>query len=202
MEGTKIRKGEKTKQYVIEKTALLLNRQGYLTTSLAEITDVTGLQKGGLYNHFKDKEELLVESFKYCCTLIDERIKLALESETTTINQLLAFVELYCGLDFPGGCPIANAAVEADSVSTPLFQHAQEAMNQLLDLLEGMISKGITLKEIRPYTDSKEAALFILSSAEGALLMRKLFPANSSITVIKDQLFRYINEDLKYADSN
>lgn len=197
MEGIKIRKGEKTKQYVIEKTALLLNRQGYLTTSLAEITDVTGLQKGGLYNHFKDKEELLIESFKYCCDLVDERIQSALESETTSINQLLAFVEFYFDLDFPGGCPIANAAVEADSVSAPLFEHAQEAMNRLLGLLDSIVIKGMTMNEIRPHTDSKEAALYILSTVEGALLMRKLFPASSSIIVIREQLFRYINEDLK-----
>lgn len=199
MEGTKIRKGEKTKQSVIEKTALLLNRQGYLTTSLAEITDVTGLQKGGLYNHFKDKEELMIESFKYCCTLVDERIKETLDAEQTPVNQLLAFVEFYFGLDFPGGCPIANAAVEADSASAPLFQQAQEAMNRLLDLLEGIVKKGILMNEIRPLADSKEAALYILSTVEGALLMRKLFPASSSITVIRDQLFRYINEDLKQA---
>ncbi|CAM4179180.1 AcrR family transcriptional regulator [Paenibacillus endophyticus] len=199
MEGTKIRKGEKTKQSVIEKTALLLNRQGYLTTSLAEITDATGLQKGGLYNHFKDKEELLIESFKYCCTLVDERIKETLDAEQTPVNQLLAFVEFYFGLDFPGGCPIANAAVEADSASAPLFQQAQEAMNRLLDLLEGIVKKGIQLNEIRPLADSKEAALYILSTVEGALLMRKLFPASSSITVVRDQLFQYINEDLKQA---
>ncbi|SFD80479.1 DNA-binding transcriptional regulator, AcrR family [Paenibacillus catalpae] len=201
MEGKKIRKGEKTKHSVIEKTALLLNRQGYLTTSLAEITNVTGLQKGGLYNHFKDKEELMVESFKYCCALIDERIKLALESETTSINKLIAFVKLYCGLDFPGGCPIANAAVEASSASTSLFQHAQEAMNQLLNILEKIIITGISKKEIQPHIDPEETALFILSSAEGALLMLKLFPTNSSITVIKDQLIRYINDDLKFTDN-
>ncbi|MCM3626151.1 TetR/AcrR family transcriptional regulator [Paenibacillus glycanilyticus] len=197
MEGKEIRKGEKTKQSVIEKTALLLNRQGYLTTSLAEITNETGLQKGGLYNHFKDKEELMVESFKYCCTLIDERIHAALEAETTSVNKLIAFVTLYCDLDFPGGCPIANAAVEANSASPSLFQNAQEAMTLLLNLLETIIEAGKSKMEIKSHIDPKEAALFILSSAEGAVLMLKLFPHNLSITVIKDQLIRYIHEDLK-----
>jgi TetR/AcrR family transcriptional repressor of nem operon len=197
MEGMKIRKGEKTKQYVIEKTALLLNQHGYLSTSLAEITDATGLQKGGLYNHFRDKEDLMIESFKYCCTLVNERIKPAIASKLTSIGQLLAFIEIYCNLDFPGGCPIVNATVEADAVSAPLFQHAQEAMNRLLILLEEIIDLGITKSEIRSDVNPQDAALIILSAIEGGLLMQKLFPSSSSITVTKDQLFRYINGELK-----
>lgn len=54
----RISKGEQTKQYIIEQSALLLNKQGYMSTSLSEIMAVTGMKKGTLYNHFKDKERI------------------------------------------------------------------------------------------------------------------------------------------------
>ncbi|MFF2910576.1 TetR/AcrR family transcriptional regulator [Paenibacillus sp. NPDC057934] len=192
----KIRKGEKTKQYVIEKTSLLLNQRGYLSTSLAEVTDATGLQKGGLYNHFRDKEDLMIESFKYNCTLITERIEPAIASASTAADKLNAFVETYLDLDFPGGCPIANAAVEAEAVSPLLFQHAQEAMDRMLVLLEDIINTGIAQREFRSDANPRNTAVVILSLIEGGLLMNKLLPF-SPFQLLKDQLSRYINEELK-----
>ncbi|MFC3745299.1 TetR/AcrR family transcriptional regulator [Paenibacillus sp. GCM10012306] len=191
-----MRKGEKTKQFVIEKTSLLLNQRGYLSTSLAEVTEATGLQKGGLYNHFRDKEDLMIESFKYNCTLINERMEPAIASASTTAGKLNAFVEIYLDLDFPGGCPIANAAVEAEAVSPPLFQHAQEAMERLLDLLVDIINTGMNQGEFRADANPRDTAIVILSLIEGGLLMNKLLPF-SPLQMIKDQVTRYVDEALK-----
>jgi AcrR family transcriptional regulator len=38
-------KAEKTKQFIIEKTAPLFNTKGYNSTSLSDITQATGLTK-------------------------------------------------------------------------------------------------------------------------------------------------------------
>jgi AcrR family transcriptional regulator len=38
-------KAEKTKQFIIEKTATLFNTKGYISTSLSDITQATGLTK-------------------------------------------------------------------------------------------------------------------------------------------------------------
>ncbi|MEK8132072.1 TetR/AcrR family transcriptional regulator [Paenibacillus filicis] len=196
-EGIIIRKGEKTKQFVIEKTALLLNQRGFLSTSLAEITDATGLQKGGLYNHFKDKEELMLESFKHCCALVNEQMEPVMASQPTSLGQLTAFIDFYCGLDFPGGCPIVNATVEAHAVSPPLYEQAGQAMDNLLAFIGEIIQSGISSGEIRAQVIPKDAALFILSAVEGGLVMHKLYPGNSSITTVREQLFRYIESELK-----
>ncbi|MFC0332764.1 TetR family transcriptional regulator C-terminal domain-containing protein [Paenibacillus sepulcri] len=139
----------------------------------------------------------MIESFKHCCILVNERVESAIASEMTSIDQLLAFTELYCNLDFPGGCPITNAAVEADAVSAPLYHHAQEAMKGLLIRLEEIIVTGITKSEIRPDVNPQDTALVILSAIEGGLLMKKLFPSSTSMTAVKNQLVRYISCDLK-----
>lgn len=191
-----MRKGEKTKQYVIEKTSLLLNQRGYLTTSLAEVTEATGLQKGGLYNHFRDKEDLMIESFKHCCTLISEQMEPAIHSADTAAGKLKAFIAIYLGIDFPGGCPIANAAVEAEAVSPPLFQQAQEAMNRLLDLLQDILTTGMEQGEFKANIQPRDTAVIILSLVEGGLLMNKLLPF-SAVTIVQDQLTRYIETELK-----
>ncbi|MGE7608242.1 TetR/AcrR family transcriptional regulator [Peribacillus frigoritolerans] len=43
-----MRKGERTKQMIIEKASGLLNTQGYLATSITDIMKKTGMEKGGI----------------------------------------------------------------------------------------------------------------------------------------------------------
>jgi AcrR family transcriptional regulator len=57
-------KAEKTKQFIIEKTATLFNTKGYTSTSLSDITQAT-LTKGSIYGNFENKDEVALEVYKY-----------------------------------------------------------------------------------------------------------------------------------------
>ena len=58
-------KGEQTRQRLVAEAAGLFNRQGYEGSSMQDIMQATGLQKGGIYRHFGTKEELAQEAFDY-----------------------------------------------------------------------------------------------------------------------------------------
>ena len=58
-------KGEQTKDRILERSAALFNRFGYNATSFGDIMADTGLEKGGIYNHFASKEALMLEAFEY-----------------------------------------------------------------------------------------------------------------------------------------
>src|SRR6266436_2118879 len=60
-----VSKGQETKQEIVRKAAHLFNQKGYAGTSLSDLMDATGLQKGGIYRHFSGKEELATEAFDY-----------------------------------------------------------------------------------------------------------------------------------------
>jgi len=45
-------KGERTRQRIVELAAPVFNRQGYVGASLRNLIEATGLEKGGIYNHF------------------------------------------------------------------------------------------------------------------------------------------------------
>ncbi|MHC5720487.1 MAG: TetR family transcriptional regulator, partial [Nostoc sp.] len=51
-------KGEETKSRILYQAAELFNQQGYAGSSMSDIMRVTGLQKGGIYNHFQSKDDL------------------------------------------------------------------------------------------------------------------------------------------------
>ena len=111
-------KGERTKNYIIEKSSSLFNRNGYKSTSISEIMAATGLKKGGIYNHFENKDDLAKASFSYALNTLKNNYIEAVTSKKTAIEQFNAFISVFKTLIqdevIMGGCPLMNAAIEAD----------------------------------------------------------------------------------------
>jgi len=63
-------KGEQTREMILAQAAQLFSRQGFFGSSLSDIMQETGLEKGGIYNHFSSKEQLALEAFDYAYTLL------------------------------------------------------------------------------------------------------------------------------------
>ena len=51
--------------YILEKTAPVFNRQGYIGSSLSDLTKATNLTKGAIYGNFVNKEELALTNRLY-----------------------------------------------------------------------------------------------------------------------------------------
>ncbi|GIU89776.1 MAG: hypothetical protein KatS3mg010_0875 [Acidimicrobiia bacterium] len=43
----------------------MFNRRGYVGASMRDLVDATGLEKGGIYNHFGSKEQLALEAYDH-----------------------------------------------------------------------------------------------------------------------------------------
>ena len=50
---------EQTLEKIVDISAELFAKKGYEQTSIQDILDATGLSKGGLYHHFKSKDEIM-----------------------------------------------------------------------------------------------------------------------------------------------
>ena len=59
---TRLRKGEVTRRLILERAAPVFNKRGYAGASMSELVEATGIEKGGIYNHFGSKEELAVDA--------------------------------------------------------------------------------------------------------------------------------------------
>jgi len=69
-------KGDETRERIIAKAGELFNQRGFEGTSLSDLMHATGLEKGGIYRHFRSKEELAAESFDYAWkAAYDERMR-------------------------------------------------------------------------------------------------------------------------------
>jgi AcrR family transcriptional regulator len=64
-EATLMTKGQQTRRKIVEAAAPIFNQRGYEGTSLNDLMEATGFQKGGIYRHFSSKEELAAEASEY-----------------------------------------------------------------------------------------------------------------------------------------
>jgi len=159
------------------------------------------MQKGGIYNHFNDKEELALLAFDECCRLIQNDFYEAVSKHSTAPERIKAFITAYCDYGeqpgIPGGCPIMNAAVEADDgQSVKLLDKAQTAMRQLIQFLVDELLRGIEKREIRAAIDPQKSATLIMATIEGGILFDNLFGDREHINVIKHQLMAYVDQEL------
>ncbi len=87
-------KAKQTKARIIQQAAELFNQQGYAGSSIADIMQATGLKKGGIYNHFKSKDELALAAFDYAESLLSQRIWSVVKTKRNAIERLQALVHL------------------------------------------------------------------------------------------------------------
>jgi TetR/AcrR family transcriptional regulator, transcriptional repressor for nem operon len=196
-------KGEETRERILARSAQLFNRQGYFGASLADIMRETGLEKGGIYNHFSSKEQLALEAFDYAYELIRQRVRLALAGKLNAIERLLGIVSVFQSIiedpAVAGGCPILNTAIEADDANETLRDRARAAMDDWRTTIHRIVNKGIERQEIRPGINADEVASILIATLEGAIMLSNLYKNPIHIKRAADHIVRYI-ETIRYSN--
>ena len=194
-------KGEQTREMILARAAQLFSRQGYFGSSLSDIMHETGLEKGGIYNHFASKEQLALEAFDYAVDQVSQRTRLALAGKVNAIDRLLAIITVFQGLieDPPlvGGCPILNTAIEADDAQPALRDRARNAMDNWRTTIHRIVQKGIARQEIRPEVDADVLATLLIATLEGAIMLSKLYGDMVHMHRAVDHLTSYINTNVR-----
>ncbi|MBN3924726.1 TetR/AcrR family transcriptional regulator [Nostoc sp. NMS4] len=189
-------KGEETKTRILHQAAELFNQQGYAGSSMSDIMRVTGLQKGGIYNHFQSKDDLALQAFDFAIARIKQHTRFVLRSKRHTVERLQAIIEIFSSFaenpPIKGGCPLLNTAVESDDAHPALRERAQEAMNSWLHLIHRIIETGIEKGEIRPEVSADEIATIIIATLEGGIMMSKLYGDSIHIHRVINHLNQYL----------
>lgn len=171
-------KARQTKARIVRQAAELFNQKGYAGSSIADVMQATGLKKGGIYNHFKSKDELALAAFDYAVSLMSQEIWQAVKTKKNAIERLQALLSAYLiYIDEPpiaGGCPILNTAIEADDLDSPLRDRALSAIDSWRSLIVRIIQKGIKKQEVKSSVEPDTVATIIICTIEGAIMMSQL----------------------------
>jgi AcrR family transcriptional regulator len=194
-----VTKGVQTKQKIINKSLQLFSVKGYYNTSINDILEATGLTKGGLYGHFKSKEEIWYAVYDMAVSIwkdivfkdirkIDDPLK---KIEKILDNDL----QNYLGADiFDGGCFFLNMLVELSGQSNTMGNCILKGIIGFSEVITMWLKEAHEKNMLKPGINLNEIAQFIVVSINGCAA---LYPSTRNPEIWKltlRQINYYINE--------
>lgn len=188
-------KGELTRRRIVALAAPVFNRKGLAGTSVTDLMEATGLEKGGIYRHFESKQALAEDAFDYAWKIAVETRLEGTAAIANTVDRLkqivMNFSERREGL-VPGGCPLMNTAIETDDGEPRMRAKASRALNGWLRRMRSVIEEGQRRGEIRVDVDAAELATLIVSTLEGGLMLSRLKKSRTPMTLTCRHLAQHI----------
>jgi AcrR family transcriptional regulator len=194
MAGTK---GMQTRRRIVELAAPVFNRQGYVGASMRDLVDATGLEKGGIYNHFGSKEQLALEAYDYALSQVTEGLARSQDGATDAIDRLQRMIRAFAKFArtpaIAGGCPIMNTAIEADDTHPELRDRARASMTLWHRLIGRIVKDGVAAGELVPGIDPYALAALITGSLEGGLMLCGLYDDPVYVDRIVEHLSAHVD---------
>jgi TetR/AcrR family transcriptional repressor of nem operon len=188
-------KGERTRRRIVELAAPVFNRQGFVGASLRDLVEATGLEKGGIYNHFGSKEQLALEAYDYAMGRVTENLARSQDGATDAVDRLTRMIEAFAvnarRPTIEGGCPMMNTAIEADDTNTELRDRARDSMTLWHRLVGRIVKDGKADGTLAADLDPYALASTITASLEGALMLSRLYDDPAHMDRVVDHLIAH-----------
>lgn len=193
-------KAENTKKHIIEKAAPVFNIKGYSGTTLSDIIEVTGLTKGSIYGNFENKDEVAIAVYHYNIDLMAARFSEAMAGKNSPADKLIAVTGYYRNnwksFFERGGCPIQNAAIEADDNAPFLKKHVQNSIKRWVKAFSGIIEEGQKAGTVKKKINAQDFAYDMLTTLEGGVMLGKIMNDPQILFKALDKIVTQIKTDL------
>lgn len=174
------RKGQISRDRIIEAANRLFYTKGYNQASFADVAFAVGITKGNLHYHFKSKDELLQAIINYRMGFISEHLQQWDQQFPDAKDRLKRFVQMLLNEEHDivrYGCPMGSLNVELGKCQLSLQAKAREMFDLYQDWLE-KVFKQLDKK------GSKSRSKHLLAMAQGAALMSYVY---SDTKILKDE---------------
>lgn len=167
-------KGNITRQNIIKTSMQLFSLKGYFHTSIADILRATGLTKGGLYGHFRCKEEIWYAVYDECVKIWRSIVLEGVGEIPDPVERIERAIENsmknYLGADlFAGGCFLLNSLAELSGQSSAMSAKVLEGFRKFSDLLCRWLGEAECKGMLKDGLDLCETANFIVIALNGAV---------------------------------
>jgi AcrR family transcriptional regulator len=187
-------KGTETRNRIITKAAALFNRKGYEGCSMQDIVEAVGLEKGSLYGHFRNKEELAVAAFRFAWGETSTTRIAGMDKVDHAIDKLRLHVRnAVASPSFSGGCPLLNTIVDSDDGNSILKREARAALKGWRNYLEGIVRVGQSRGEVRADIAPESVVSVLISLLEGAMLLDRVDRPAGNLKVVKEHIGGWID---------
>lgn len=186
-----------TKNIILKSGAEIIHLKGFNHTGIQEILNRAGVPKGSFYNYFKSKEDFGLQVIDFYIEQFSLLIKKFLEDDSLSplekIKGILGrFIEFFKSRDYAYGCPIGNLSQEMGDLSPAFRMKLKDAIDSMVEIYAALLAEAQKTGELSVDLDVRDAADFIVSSWQGALLRMKIQKGSEPLENHRKFIFSYV----------
>ena len=189
----KTKKGEQSKQNIIECAAELFLQNGYNATGINDILKITGLPKGSFYFHFASKKDLAIQVSIYFeekfCGWIEKTA--AQKKWPAFITDLIADMIKGAENNMNYGCPFAVLGLEIAFSEPEISTHYYQSMHHLISIFTSVLKFSGVSDEKLDKLSNRAFAIY-----EGYLLYYRVGKEISALKRMKKDLIELYEESM------
>ncbi|TDV63410.1 TetR/AcrR family transcriptional regulator [Pseudomonas sp. LP_7_YM] len=155
----------------------VVHERGFAGASVRDIVQAAGVPQGSFTNHFMSKEafglEIIDLYFDAARQVVDQTL---LNPGLSPVARVVAYIDTHrCTReqDVHKGCLFGNFTAESTEHSEPIRLRLVQIYEWLTSTIASCLDDAISHGDLSQNLDSRQVALFILSSLQGALLLAK-----------------------------
>ncbi|MDP9076329.1 MAG: TetR/AcrR family transcriptional regulator [Bacteroidota bacterium] len=165
-----------TRKRIIDTASRLFYQQGYNSTGINQIIDEADISKASLYQHFRSKEDLLIEYLEILLpqTVLDLRNAAATASDAPEkISAIFRHMSVYAGSKDYCGCNFLNMAGELPKENQRVYELIQRQKNEVRKLFTEILTDNKAGKDAKERAEKLADGIYLLF--DGALMSCKVY---------------------------
>lgn len=186
------------KAQILTAARAVFAEKGFAKASMNDIVRASGLSKGGVYWHFKSKDDLIAAIFNQFFTAQQEQLAAILAEKGSAAGKLLQMaqsagheVETWLA-QFPSPLEFYTLAIRDEALIKSLHKYFQ--INE--EHLVALVGQGIANGEFRA-VDPVETVITLTGLFEGILLLWIIYPAQFDLSQQVESAVRLLLDGLK-----
>jgi AcrR family transcriptional regulator len=189
----------KLKEKIIKESLKQFSLKGFLSTSIQDIMAATNASKGGLYNHFKSKDDIFLAVLSEARKIWRQRNLEGLDKIQGPVEKVKRLLQNYRDRylkdkkTFPGGCIFVTLSVELDDQRTEFSQELNEGFRRFKAMLKKYLDQGKELGELKAEVDTRAVTEMIFAGMLGASVIYGMEKTSVSLDKCFNALIDYLD---------
>ena len=163
----------------LQKAMEVFWEQGYKATSIDDLVERMGIQRGSIYNTFGDKKELFLSAVEFYGDEVTTRTLKVLDADGSPIGNIKKFFDLIVSTPEDvrsRGCLISNTVVELAPHDEEVATVVKGIMNKIQKSFLRCLNKAVEKGELKKSTNTDVLSNFLATITHGLLVTGKSSP--------------------------
>lgn len=171
-----MKKGEITRQAILEAGLKMASSLGLEAVTIGELAKVIGMSKSGLFAHFQSKENLQMEILAFAGQVFADQVVIPALNVQAGVARIRGLVNNWIAWTerLTGGCIFVAASTEFSDRHGPVRDFLLKLQAEWLDSLTRMARSAIQVGDFRADSDPEQFAFDLYSLLLGFHLYDKL----------------------------